>query len=124
MPETAQPPPPPRAADRGRSAGRGRPGRTPTGPIAVGAGLFVIGLLAIAVIMVLFATGAKDLPLWLNLTAMLAPVGFGIGLIGIFREARSGRVARAERAASRGARAEASRATSRETVEPETGQSV
>lgn len=79
-------------------------GRAPTGPVAVGAVLFVIGLAAIAVIMVLFATGSHDLPLWLNLTAMLAPVGFGIGLFGIFLEARSGRAARAERAASRRAR--------------------
>jgi hypothetical protein len=86
--------------------------------------LFVIGLLAIGVIMVLFATGAHDLPLWLNLTAMLAPVGFGIGLIGIFLEARSGRVARAERAASRSNRAGPSQRTPREPVEPETGQSV
>ncbi len=86
--------------------------------------LFVIGLLAVGVIMVLFATGAHDLPLWLNLTAMLAPVGFGIGLFGIFMEARSGRAARAERAASRATRAGDSRMTPRETVEPETGQSV
>ncbi len=63
--------------------------------------LFVIGLLAVAVIMVLFATGSHDLPLWLNLTAMLAPIGFGIGLIGIVLEARSGRAARAARAAAR-----------------------
>ena len=104
----------------------------------MGAVLFVIGLLAVGVIMVLFATGAHDLPLWLNLTAMLAPVGFGIGLFGIFLEARSGRVARAERAASRAeraasrgeraasqaARVEAPRRTPRETVEPEAGQSV
>lgn len=86
--------------------------------------LFVVGLLAIGVIMVLFATGANDLPLWLNLTAMLAPVGFGIGLFGIFLEARSGRVARAERAASRAARVEAPRRAPRETVEPEAGQSA
>ena len=40
--------------------------------------------------MVLFATGSHDLPLWLNLVAMLAPVGFGIGLLGVYLEARSG----------------------------------
>lgn len=66
--------------------------------------LFVIGLIAVAVIMVLFATGSHDLPLWLNLTAMLAPVGFGVALIGIVLEARAGRAARAERAARQTAR--------------------
>jgi hypothetical protein len=56
-----------------------------------GFGIFVIGLLAVGVIMVLFATGSHDLPLWLNLVAMLAPVGFGIGLLGVYLEARSAR---------------------------------
>lgn len=50
---------------------------------------FGIGLLAVVVIMAAFASGAHDLPLWLNLTAMLAPIGFGLGLIGVFVEARS-----------------------------------
>jgi len=51
--------------------------------------LFAIGVLAIAVIMVLFASGSHDLPLWLNLSAMLAPVGLGVGLFGVYLEARS-----------------------------------
>lgn len=51
--------------------------------------LFTVGILAVAVILVLFATGGSELPLWLNLTAMLAPLGFGVGLIGVFLEARS-----------------------------------
>ena len=54
-----------------------------------GFGIFVVGLLAVGVIMILFATGSHDLPLWLNLLAMLAPVGFGIGLLGVYLEARS-----------------------------------
>ena len=62
---------------------------------------FVIGLLAVAVIMVLFATGSTDMPLWLNLTAMLAPVGFGLGLLAVFNEARAARRASALRAAGR-----------------------
>ena len=61
---------------------------------------FVIGLLAVAVIMVLFATGSTDLPLWLNLTAMLAPVGFGLGLLAVFNEARASRRARARHSAA------------------------
>lgn len=60
-----------------------------------------MGLISVAVIMALFATGTHDLPLWLNLAAMLAPIGFGIGLIGIVLEARSGRAARALRVAAR-----------------------
>jgi cytochrome c oxidase assembly factor CtaG len=63
----------------------------------IGMIFFVIGLLAVAVIMVLFATGYTDLPLWLNLVAMLAPVGFGLGLVGVFVEARSSRRASALR---------------------------
>jgi hypothetical protein len=122
--EIVEPVQSPGAADRVTNAGRARSGRTPSGPIAVGAVLFVIGLLAIGVIMVLFTTGAQDLPLWLNLTAMLAPVGFGVGLIGIYGEARSGRAARAERAANRRAGAEPQQRAPRETAEPETGQSV
>lgn len=61
-----------------------------------GFGIFVVGLLAVAVIMVLFATGSHDLPLWLNLAAMLAPIGFGVGLFGVFLEARSARTPAAE----------------------------
>ena len=68
-----------------RAPGPGAPRR----PLARwGFGIFAVGLLAVAVIMVLFATGSHDLPLWLNLAAMLAPIGFGIGLLGVFLEAR------------------------------------
>lgn len=50
--------------------------------------LFLIGLLAVVVILVLFFTGSTDLPLWANLIAGLAPIGFGVVLVGIFRDAR------------------------------------
>jgi hypothetical protein len=50
--------------------------------------VFTLGLIAIFADMVLFAAGHHDLPLWLNLTAMLAPVGLGLGLIGVFTESR------------------------------------
>jgi ABC-type multidrug transport system permease subunit len=53
---------------------------------------FALGLIAVAVVFGMFAAGAHDLPLWLNLAAMLSPVGFGLALIGLFRQARrSGR---------------------------------
>jgi hypothetical protein len=75
-----------------------QPGMTADGPRArrrsaplarIGVVLFGIGLLSVAVVMVLFATGSHDLPLWLNLGAMLAPIGFGLGLLGVFLEARA-----------------------------------
>ena len=62
---------------------------------------FGVGLVAVAVIMVLFGTGSTDLPLWLNLVAMLAPVGFGLGLVGVFGEARTSRRASALRNSGR-----------------------
>jgi ABC-type multidrug transport system permease subunit len=68
-----------------------------SGLARVGIIAFVVGLVAVAVIMVLFATGSTELPLWLNLVAMLAPVGFGLGLLGVFIEARDSRRASALR---------------------------
>jgi hypothetical protein len=59
--------------------------------------LFAIGLVTVAVILVLFATGTTELPLWVNLLAMLAPVGFGLGLLGVYSEARATRKAGAAR---------------------------
>jgi Na+/proline symporter len=56
--------------------------------VRVGMIAFAIGVVAVGVIMVLFASGAEDLPLALNLTAMLAPVGFGVAMVGVWREAR------------------------------------
>ncbi|HEY7812223.1 MAG TPA: hypothetical protein VIC62_03245 [Nakamurella sp.] len=56
--------------------------------VRVGVGCFALGLIAVVVVFGLFASGAHDLPLWLNLAAMLAPVGFGLALVGLFRQAR------------------------------------
>ena len=77
-------------------SGRRRP--RASNPTKIGLLLFATGLLGVVVIMVLFATGSHDLPLWLNLAAMLAPVGFGVGLVGVFLEGRS-RVVSARRRA-------------------------
>lgn len=64
-------------------------------PLAkIGMIAFTIGVLAILADMALFASGHHDLPLWLNLTALLAPVGLGLGLIGVVAEnRRAGRAA-------------------------------
>lgn len=48
--------------------------------------LFAIGLVAITADLVLFASGVTELPLWLNLLCLLAPVGFGLGLLAVFLE--------------------------------------
>jgi hypothetical protein len=81
-----------------------RRSRRQTSPLArIGFVVFGIGLLGVVVIMVLFATGSHDLPLWLNLVAMLAPIGFGIGLVGVYRESRASQSLAAIRAARSGA---------------------
>ncbi len=49
---------------------------------------FFIGTLAILADVILFASGTRDLPLWLNLTALLAPIGLGVGLLGVLVENR------------------------------------
>lgn len=55
----------------------------------VGMVLFAVGLLAIAANLVLFASGSRNLPVWLNVVCMLAPLGLGVGLVGVVREARA-----------------------------------
>ena len=50
--------------------------------------LFFVGLLAITADLVLFASGMTELPLWLNLLCLLAPVGFGLGLFAVVQENR------------------------------------
>ncbi len=69
-----------------RTASRSK-SRRKAAPLAkVGMAVFAVGLLAIFADMVLYASGYRDLPLWVNLVAMLAPVGLGLGLLGVVRE--------------------------------------
>lgn len=65
-----------------------RPGVAPLAKI--GMAVFFVGLIAICVILILFASGARDLALWLNLVALLAPLGLAIGFVGVFVEVRRG----------------------------------
>ncbi len=61
---------------------------------------FAVGLVAVFADMILFAAGSRNLPLWVNLLAMLAPVGLALGLIGVVRENRSSSPALAARRAA------------------------
>ena len=46
-------------------------------------GLFGAGLLATVVIFGLYAAGHENLPVWLNLATLLAPLGFIIGVVSL-----------------------------------------
>ena len=77
--------------------------RRKAAPLAkIGMIVFAIGLLAVFADFVLFAAGSRNLPLWVNLTAMLAPVGLGLGLIGVVLENRASSPALAARKAAAG----------------------
>ncbi|WP_205259336.1 hypothetical protein [Nakamurella leprariae] len=68
--------------------------RTSSPLIKAGMIIFGVGLVAIFVIMILFATGRRDLPWWLNvLAAGAVGVGFALGLVAVFVEARRSRSA-------------------------------
>ena len=66
------------------------PSRPSAAPLAkIGMVLFAVGLLAILTDLALFASGQRNLPVWINVLCMLAPLGLGVGLVGLVREARS-----------------------------------
>lgn len=57
--------------------------------VPVALAIFALGLVALAAIVVLYATGRHDLPLWLNTAAgVLVPLGLALALVGLVREAR------------------------------------
>lgn len=56
--------------------------------VRVSLGLFGTGLLAVMAIFVLFAAGLEDLPVWLNLAALLAPAGLAVGLVSMLLRSR------------------------------------
>jgi len=56
--------------------------------VRLGLGLFVLGLVFIAVDVLPYFDGEHDTPLWLNLACLLAPLGF---LIAIWSAVRAGR---------------------------------
>lgn len=50
--------------------------------------VFALGVLAVLAIVVPFFLGSTDRPTWLNLSALLLPVGLGTALLGLLRGAR------------------------------------
>ncbi len=57
--------------------------------IRVAFGLFAAGVLAVVAIFALFAAGFQNLPVWLNLAALLAPAGLAIGLVSMLVRSRN-----------------------------------
>lgn len=76
----------------------------PDGPgdrlVSVGAAVFAVGVLGILAQFLPFFAGRVDLPLALALVALLAPVGLGLALLGLYRQVRA--ASRARAAADRG----------------------
>ena len=59
-------------------------------PVAVA--MFALGVIALVAVFVLYVSGHRDLPLWLNSSAgVLAPLGLALALVGLVREARAKR---------------------------------
>lgn len=56
-----------------------------------GLALILVGLLAAVVALLPLATGAPALPLVVYLLAMLAPLGLGLVLVGLWQQARTRR---------------------------------
>jgi hypothetical protein len=91
---------PPDASGGARPTDRAKDRRTAAPLVKVGMIAFAVGLVAVFADMILFAAGSRNLPLWVNLLAMLAPVGLALGLIGVVRENRSSSPALAARRAA------------------------
>ena len=76
-----------------RARGSDAPRRNRAGDrlVAVGAMVFMVGLLATLVTMVPFFVGSDPFPTAVYLVALLAPVGLAVALTGLLRSARSHR---------------------------------
>lgn len=57
--------------------------------IALSVGMFGLGLVAVALIFGLYATGYRELPWWLNAITVLMPLGLATGVVSIIVQARS-----------------------------------
>jgi len=55
----------------------------------LGVALFAVGMVAVVTVFVMFASGLENLPVWLSVAAgVITPLGLGIGLAGLVKEAR------------------------------------
>jgi hypothetical protein len=55
----------------------------------IGVALFALGMLAVVAVFIMFAAGIENLPIWLSAAAgVITPLGLGLGLIALVREAR------------------------------------
>jgi hypothetical protein len=50
--------------------------------------LFAAGLVALAVTFGLFATGHRNLPMWLSLSSLLLPIGLALGVVRTRRQSQ------------------------------------
>ena len=50
--------------------------------------LFGVGLLAIVAIFVLYASGERNLTVWLYIAAMMLPLGLALGIFSVVRSSR------------------------------------
>jgi predicted MFS family arabinose efflux permease len=57
--------------------------------LRIGGILFVIGLAFVLVVFVVFFAGDDHQPAWPAVSTMLAPLGFALVLIGLFRQTRA-----------------------------------
>jgi uncharacterized membrane protein YhdT len=65
--------------------------------VRVGFTLFAVGLVFLVATVVPFFWGSHDRPLWMNIGCMLAPLGFVVAVVGVFRAGRAEQRAAAER---------------------------
>jgi hypothetical protein len=55
----------------------------------LGVSLFAVGMVAVLAVFIMFASGLRNLPVWLSAAAgVVTPLGLLLGLIALVREAR------------------------------------
>jgi hypothetical protein len=54
-----------------------------------GAVVFALGVVAVLAVVVPFFLGSHDRPTWLNLSALLLPIGLALALLGLLRGTRA-----------------------------------
>lgn len=57
--------------------------------VRAGAGCFVAGLIFAAIVFFPFLFGVRNAPAVLAVCTMLTPIGFGMAIVGLYRQARA-----------------------------------